>query len=40
VWMLVLLFPVLFAGMYTGNHLHVKLEQKKFNQIILYKSYT
>ncbi len=50
VWMLIVLFPVLFAGMYMGNHLHVKLEQKKFNQIIstllmisgimlLYKSY-
>ena len=34
VWMLIVLFPVLFAGMYTGNHLHVKLDQKKFNQII------
>lgn len=50
VWMLIVLFPVLFAGMYMGNHLHVKLEQRKFNQIIstllmisgimlLYKSY-
>ena len=50
-WMLVLLFPVLFLGMYVGNHMHVKVEQKRFNQVIsvllmisgimlLYKSMT
>jgi len=33
-WMLVLLFPVLFLGMYVGNHMHVKVEQKRFNQVI------
>jgi len=50
-WMLLMLFPVLFTGMYVGHHLHIKFEQKKFNQVIsvllmvsglmlLYKSLT
>lgn len=34
VWMLLMLFPVLFIGMYVGHHLHVKFDQKKFNQVI------
>lgn len=33
-WMLLMLFPVLFIGMYVGHHLHVKFDQKKFNQVI------
>lgn len=33
-WMLLLLFPVLLAGMYVGHHLHLKIEQKRFNQVI------
>ena len=35
VLMLVLvLFPVLFAGMYVGHHLHIKIDQFRFNQVI------
>lgn len=33
-WMLLMLFPVLFVGMYVGHHLHVKFDQKKFNKVI------
>ncbi|MCW8933262.1 MAG: sulfite exporter TauE/SafE family protein [Gammaproteobacteria bacterium] len=33
-WMLLMLLPVLFIGMYVGHHLHVKFDQKKFNQVI------
>ena len=33
-WMLLLLFPVLFLAMYVGNHLHFKMNQKRFNQVI------
>lgn len=33
-WMLLVLFPVLFLGMYVGHHLHLKIEQKRFNQVI------
>lgn len=33
-WLVLTLFPVLLAGMYVGHHLHVKIEQKLFNQII------
>lgn len=29
-----MLFPVLFAGMYVGNHLHIKIDQHRFNQVI------
>jgi len=50
-WMLLMLFPVLFIGMYVGHHLHVKFDQKRFNHVIsvllmisglmlLYKSLT
>lgn len=28
------LFPVLFAGMYVGHHLHIKIDQQRFNQVI------
>ena len=28
------LFPVLFLGMYVGHHLHIKIDQKRFNQLI------
>ena len=31
---LLVLFPVLLLGMYVGHHLHVKIDQKRFNQII------
>jgi uncharacterized membrane protein YfcA len=35
VLMLVLmLFPVLLAGMYAGHHLHIKIDQHRFNQVI------
>jgi len=34
IWMLIVLFPVLFLGMYVGHHIHIKIEQKRFNQII------
>jgi len=33
-WMLLILFPVLFLGMYVGHSLHLKIEQKRFNQVI------
>jgi len=33
-WMLLILFPVLFLGMYVGHHLHFKIGQKRFNQVI------
>lgn len=33
-WMIALLMPVLFLGMYVGHHLHIKIDQKRFNQII------
>ncbi|MCW8855384.1 MAG: sulfite exporter TauE/SafE family protein [Gammaproteobacteria bacterium] len=29
-----ILFPVLFAGMYVGHHMHIKIDQKRFNQLI------
>jgi len=32
--MLFMLLPVLFLGMYTGHNLHLKIEQKRFNQLI------
>ena len=32
--MLFMLLPVLFLGMYAGHSLHLKIEQKQFNQII------
>lgn len=33
-WMLLVLFPVLLVGMYVGHHLHIKIAQKRFNQVI------
>lgn len=33
-WMLLMLFPLLLLGMYTGHHLHIKIDQKRFNQLI------
>jgi len=33
-WMLLILFPVLFAGLYVGHHLHIKINQTRFNQMI------
>jgi len=33
-WLLMVLFPVLFLGMYMGNHLHVKINQKQFNYVL------
>jgi uncharacterized membrane protein YfcA len=32
--LLIVLLPVLLLAMYVGNHLHVKIEQKLFNQVI------
>ncbi len=33
-WMLLVLFPILFAGLYVGHHLHIKVNQQRFNQMI------
>ena len=33
-WMMVILLPVLFLGMYLGNHLHIRVDQRRFNQVI------
>ncbi|MBE9568125.1 MAG: sulfite exporter TauE/SafE family protein [Proteobacteria bacterium] len=33
-WLVLMMFPVLFAGMYVGHHLHIKMEQQRFNQVI------
>jgi uncharacterized protein len=33
-WLVLTLLPVLFAGMYVGHHLHVKIDQQRFNQVI------
>lgn len=32
--LLLVLFPVLFLGIYAGNHLHIRIDQKRFNQLI------
>lgn len=32
--LLLLLFPVLLLGIYTGNHLHLKMSQQRFNQLL------
>jgi len=34
IWMVLILLPVLFAGMYTGHHLHIKIDQQRFNTVI------
>ncbi len=33
-WMLVILLPVLLSGLYAGHHLHVRITEYKFNQMI------
>lgn len=33
-WLSLILFPVLLLGMYVGHHLHIRIEQKRFNQVI------
>ncbi len=33
-WLTLLLLPVLFLGMYSGHHLHIRIAQKRFNQLI------
>jgi len=33
-WLVLTLLPVLFAGMYVGHHLHFKIDQQRFNQVI------
>lgn len=35
-WLVLTLVPVLFAGMYVGHHLHIKIDQQRFNQIISF----
>jgi len=32
--LLLILFPVLFVGIYVGHHLHVKINETRFNQMI------
>ncbi len=32
--LIAVLLPVLLIAMYVGNHLHVKIEQKRFNQVL------
>ncbi len=33
-WLVLTLFPVLFAGMFVGHHLHFKINQQRFSQVI------
>ena len=33
-WLVLTLLPVLFLGMYVGHHLHIKIDQQRFNQLI------
>ena len=33
-WLVAILLPVLFLGMYVGHHLHIRIEQQRFNQVI------
>ena len=33
-WLSLILFPVLLFGMYMGHHLHVRIDQQRFNQVI------
>ena len=35
-WLVLTLIPVLLAGMYVGHHLHIKIDQQRFNQIISF----
>lgn len=32
--LVLMLLPVLFIGMYVGHHLHIKIDQHRFNQLI------
>lgn len=32
--LIIILLPVLLIAMYVGNHLHVKIDQKRFNQVL------
>ncbi len=32
--LVLMLFPVLIAGMVVGHHLHIKIDQQRFNQVI------
>jgi uncharacterized membrane protein YfcA len=32
--MTAILMPVLLLGMYAGHHLHIRIDQKRFNQVI------
>lgn len=33
-WLVAILLPVLFLGMYVGHHIHIKINQQRFNQFI------
>jgi len=33
-WLVLTLLPVLFASMYIGHHLHIRIDQQRFNQVI------
>ena len=33
-WLVLTLLPVLFLGMTAGHHLHIKIDQQRFNQVI------
>jgi len=33
-WLTAILMPVLFLGMYAGHHLYIRIDQKRFNQVI------
>jgi uncharacterized membrane protein YfcA len=33
-WLVLTLLPVLFAGLYAGHHLHIKIDQQRFNLVI------
>jgi uncharacterized protein len=33
-WMIAILMPVLFLGLYAGHHLHIKIDHKRFNRVI------
>jgi uncharacterized membrane protein YfcA len=32
--MVLMLYPVLFLGMYAGHQLHIRIDQRRFNQLI------
>ena len=35
-WLVLTLVPVLFLGMTAGHHLHIKIDQQRFNQLISF----